>query len=562
MQSHTIIEPINPKLAFEENLSLHPWIEPWLIQVSEGFSCILDNYLREIQEILGSDQPKLAFLRIIEELNGSARDSGISSLYQRRFRIFIEPKTYIKARNEALIYSAAQAIGISLQTCFRCGRPLEVKDIKDKDEREKFPFLPVASSDCFSSTISVCLDCAQRDWQKEQRAVKEALTEAENADETAERWEEIKAAEKKHLESAQEEALKKNSRSEYEHDEFDALLDAEEVVEVIRPVVAIFSTDEVDKLSDAYADAPRDQASRVKSIVKKIRKGSPLKQLATIPADWRDYCDDLEKKFPNFQGVVHFIRNQFALSAATDKVFRLPPVILTGNPGVGKTEFSLTIANDLKSVLQVIDISSSQTGSPLTGSELYWGNAQPGMLFNTLILGEIANPIIMLDEIDKSSGRRGEYDPLSALHQLLEPRQAKNFHDLCVPELTVDASNVIWIATANSIDSLEGPIVDRFTIFNVSDPSKEQMTAIVTNQYQRFLEKHPSGGVFKKNMHEDVLTELCGYHPRKVRKILELAFGLAAYNERDYLTVEDIRAGDVGDKEKPGIGFMSLIEPA
>jgi ATP-dependent Lon protease len=560
MQSHTIIEPINPKLAYEENLSLHPWIEPWLIQVSEGFSCILDNYLREIQEILGSDQPKLAFLRIIEELDGSARDSVISSLYQRRFRIFIEPKTYIKARNEALIYSTAQAIGISLQTCFRCGRPLEVKDIKDKDEREKFPFLPVAPSDCYSSTISVCLDCAQRDWQKEQKAVKEVNTEAENADGTAERWEEIKAAEKKYLESTQEEALKKNSRSEYERDEFDALLDAEEVVEVIKPVVAIFSTDEVDKLSDAYADAPRDQASRVKSIVKKIRKGSPLKQLVIIPEQWREFCDDLSEKFPNFSEVNLFIRNQLALSAASDNVLRLPPIILVGNPGIGKTEWSLSVSEELNTILKVIDISNSQTGSPLTGSESHWSNSQSGMLFHTLVLEDIANPIVMLDEIDKARGRI-EYNPLAALHQLLEPRQAKNFHDLSVPELGIDASHVIWIATANSVEGLEGPIVDRFTVFNIADPSKEQMPAIVTNQYLRFLDKHPSGSVFERTIRDDVLKELCGFHPRKVRKILELAFGLAAYDNRDYLTVKDVKVGDVGDKQRPGIGFMSSIEP-
>jgi hypothetical protein len=515
---------------------------------------------------------------ITEELNGNGRDCDISALYQRRFRVFIEPKKYLKARNEAVLYIVAAAIEKSLETCFRCGHPLEYKNIKDKDERELYPFLPVVSknaNDFGSSSANICLECALRDYQKDQKAIDAAIVDPED-DGTAARWDEIKTAEKNYLqakEKAKENTMNK-SRDDYERDEFNEFLDEEEgdlaelneepelVAAPIKNEVAIFSTDEVDKLAEAYADAPRDQAARVKSIVKKIRKGSPIKQLATIPDDWRDYCDDLAKRFPNFGEVVLFIRNQFALAVASDKVFRLPPFILNGPPGCGKSFFALEIANYLKTVLHIIDISSSQTGSPLTGSETYWANSQPGILFNTIVLGDIANPIFMLDEVEKGSGRRGEYDPLSALHQLLEPAQAKNFHDLCVPEMSIDASHIIWIATSNSIEGLEGPIVDRFTVFNIAEPSKEEMPAIVTNQYLLFLDKHPSGWVFKRDIGEDVLKELCGYHPRKVRKILELAFGLAAYDERDYLTVADIHAGDVGDKEKPGIGFMSVIEPA
>jgi MoxR-like ATPase len=518
---------------------------------------------------------------ITEELNGNGRDCDISALYQRRFRVFIEPKKYLKARNEAILYVVAAAIEKTLETCFRCGHTLEYKNIKDKDERELYPFLPVVSknaNDFGSSSANICLECALRDYQKDQKAIDDVIVDPDD-DGTAARWDEIKTAEKNYLqakEKAKENAMNK-SRADYELNEFNTFVNDEEgdlavsdeetelvaiMAVPIKPEVAIFSTDEVDKLAKAYADAPRDQAARVKSIVKKIRNGSPIKQLATIPDNWRDYCDDLAKRFPNFSEPVLYIRNQFALAAASDRVFRLSPFILNGPPGCGKSFFALALASDLKSVLQVIDISSSQTGSPLTGSELYWANSQPGILFNTIVLGDIANPIFMLDEVDKAYGRRGEYDPLSALHQLLEPKQAKNFHDLCVPELTIDASHVVFIATSNSIEGLEGPIVDRFTVFNIEEPSIKEMPAIVTNQYLLFLDKHPSGGLFKRDIGEDVLKELCGYHPRKVRKILELAFGLAAYSERDYLTVDDVKAGDVGDKEKPGIGFMSVIEPA
>jgi ATP-dependent Lon protease len=178
------------------------------------------------------------------------------------------------------------------------------------------------------------------------------------------------------------------------------------------------------------------------------------------------------------------------------------------------------------------------------------------MLFNELVLGSVANPIIMLDELDKAKGSTG-YDPLCALHALLEPRQAQSFHDLSFPNIIVDASHVIWIASANSIDSIDAPILDRFTVFNIADPDAAQMITIVHSQYQRFIDKHPSGGVFEKTIRDDVLEELCTHHPRKVRKLLEQAFGLAAFDKRNYLKVQDIIDSDVSKKRKKrGIGFV------
>jgi len=142
---------------------------------------------------------------------------------------------------------------------------------------------------------------------------------------------------------------------------------------------------------------------------------------------------------------------------------------MLGEPGVGKTEFMLTLANDLNTTLEIIDISTSQSGASLSGSDNYWSNTKTGMLFNALIFGELANPILLLDEIDKGRSDDG-YDPLAALHQLLEQRQAKEFCDLSVPEIKIDASHVLWIATANNIELIESQIVDRFTVFNISVP--------------------------------------------------------------------------------------------
>jgi|APLak6261667961_1056064.scaffolds.fasta_scaffold02638_2 ATP-dependent Lon protease len=160
------------------------------------------------------------------------------------------------------------------------------------------------------------------------------------------------------------------------------------------------------------------------------------------------------------------------------------------------------------------------------------------------------------NELDKSGGDP-RYNPMSALHGLLEPRQAKQFKDLSVPELTIDASNLIWIATGNTSDGIEKPILDRFTIFNIEEPTKEQGAVIVTNLYKRFIDNHPSGNIFESDIRDDVLMELSKHHPRKIRKMLNQAFGMAAFNDRTYLTVEDIKSCESGDIKKAGIGFLA-----
>ena len=164
----------------------------------------------------------------------------------------------------------------------------------------------------------------------------------------------------------------------------------------------------------------------------------------------------------------------------------------------------------------------------------------------------------MLDEIDKAKGSNG-YDPLAALYNLLELRQARKFKDLSVPELTLDASHVIWMATANSMESVNSPIIDRFSVFTIENPTPAQTRDIAANQYQRFINNHPSGGAFEPVIRDDVLNELGNYHPRRVGKILKQAFGDAAFNARNYLTVDDIKRCDTGEKKSVGMGFLTNI---
>ncbi|MGZ5001422.1 MAG: AAA family ATPase [Methylomonas sp.] len=562
MHIGSVAEPIGPDSTRQTILETHPWASRWVINISSGLVTIVNDLLADFEDILGRP-PELAFLRITDEPDGNGR-SDLACLYQRKLRVFAQAKKAIDARDQALLHVIRNAVQASQTTCCVCGNELETHDIIDEKERRAYPFLPkvpFTGNGLFIGSIPVCMRCAEIKWLEERQKEEDELAALPASADRADLPDG-----KNPLDKITRVANK--IKAEIEYDEFDEDdVEDDEWVEdhddetaaiAAPPRVAVFDLKEVDQLERAYADATKDQANRIKGLVKKIRNTSAHKLLVTIPEHWRDYCEDLTERFPNFAEVTAFIRNQLALSEAGDQVLRIPPFLLVGGPGIDKTEYALTIASDFRTKLTVIDVSNAQTGSALTGSESFWSNSQPGRLFNALVMGEMANPIIMLDEIDKARPGNSDYKPLAALHQLLEPRQAKEFHDLSVPELTIDASQVLWMATANNLDALEQPIIDRFTVFHISDPSSEQMPAIVSNQYKRFIEKHPSGQVFEDAIRDDVLTELCKHHPRKVRKLLEQSFGLAAFDKRSYLTVADIKASDTGaGRKKAGIGFLA-----
>jgi len=113
--------------------------------------------------------------------------------------------------------------------------------------------------------------------------------------------------------------------------------------------------------------------------------------------------------------------------------------------------------------------------------------------------------------------------------------------------------------TANSVESIEKPILDRFLVFHVETPTAKQMRNIVSNQYDRYLDQSAAGQFFEKEIKSDVIDELCKHHPRSVKKRLSLAFGFAANEQRNYLTVGDIQNNKLNEeRKKRGVGFMCV----
>ena len=117
-------------------------------------------------------------------------------------------------------------------------------------------------------------------------------------------------------------------------------------------------------------------------------------------------------------------------TAASSRNVPLPPILLLGGPGVGKTFVAQRLASALGSSSRVVDMTALQSNGFFTGSEKHWSDATSGLLFDLLVSGKYANPTIVLDEIEKISRNRN-HDPMQTLHTLLEVETSSRLCDLC-----------------------------------------------------------------------------------------------------------------------------------
>lgn len=197
----------------------------------------------------------------------------------------------------------------------------------------------------------------------------------------------------------------------------------------------------------------------------------------------------------------------------------------------------------------------------ICGLSRYWGNAGEGTVANIFAAHDIANPVFLLDEIDKTK-KDERSDPLSVILLLLEKESSRGFKDSFV-DIPIDVSHASFIATANDISELPEPLLSRFHCIEVQPLDYEGRCTMVRTSYQELLAQEGLAGFLEQSIHQSTMDALAGCDAltgRELKREILLSmqracreFKLGQARKSIHLLPAHLRLPD--DKPNRSIGF-------
>ena len=220
----------------------------------------------------------------------------------------------------------------------------------------------------------------------------------------------------------------------------------------------------------------------------------------------------LDKEHWGLDDVKNRVLEYLAVRKLTDAA-KSQIICLVGAPGVGKTSIAYSVAHAMNRKFVRVALGGVRDESDIRGHRKTYIGSMPGRIMNALSEAGVKNPVILLDEIDKlASDMRG--DPSSALLEVLDPDQNKTFRDHFV-ELPFDLSECMFIATANTLDTIARPLLDRMEVIELKTYTRSEKLEIAKGYLiPKAIEKN---GLKKRylKIKDDAVFEIIDHYTRE-----------------------------------------------
>ena len=296
-------------------------------------------------------------------------------------------------------------------------------------------------------------------------------------------------------------------------------------------------------------NAPNNVKDKLKSEVNKLMKMPSGSQEGTVVRNYIDTCIKLswnsytDAKINIKKAAKILDRDFYGMEKVKERilemlsVYVLAPEIkgqiicLAGPPGVGKTSIGKTIAECMGRQFSRISLGGIHDEAEIRGHRKTYIGSMPGKIINAVINAGSGNPLILLDEIDKlGSDYKG--DPSSALLEALDPEQNSTFTDHYI-ELPYDLSKVVFITTANNIDTIPAPLLDRMEVIELTSYTREEKFNIAK---KHLVPKEKANHGLSNNLRitDKAIYDLIDYYTREsgVRKLSRSIAALCRKNAR------------------------------
>ena len=257
------------------------------------------------------------------------------------------------------------------------------------------------------------------------------------------------------------------------------------------------SKDEISEIEDKLKkiNLSDEAKEKVKSEIKKLKTMGPMSAEATVVRNYLDWIislpwnTNIETDINLNKALKTLDKDHFGLKKVKDRIVEYlavqsrvkkpkgPILCLVGPPGVGKTSLGKSIAKALGRPFIKVSLGGIRDESEIRGHRRTYIGSMPGKIIQSLKKSKHSNPLFLLDEIDKiGSDWRG--DPASALLEVLDPEQNKNFNDHYL-EVDYDLSNVMFVTTANTLN-IPQPLIDRMEIIRISGYTENEKMNIAS----------------------------------------------------------------------------------